>query len=92
MSKNMQRSDRYLQSAAYLRIKSLQLGYSLPADLIRQWHMVKARIYVSAENLVTVTKMVKSLDPELATADAGTGAGKVYPLQRSFSFGINIGL
>jgi TonB-linked SusC/RagA family outer membrane protein len=92
MSKNMQVSDRYLQNAAYLRIKTMQLGYSLPTELIGHWHVKKARVYVTAENLATITKMVKTLDPEIAVADAGAGLGKVYPLQRTFSFGINIGL
>jgi TonB-linked SusC/RagA family outer membrane protein len=92
MNKNMQVQTRYLQNGAYLRFKTVQLGYSLPPTIINRWHINKARFYVSVENLATITKMVKTLDPELAAADAGNGVGKVYPLQRTFSFGVNIGL
>ncbi|MBP6023861.1 TonB-dependent receptor [Ferruginibacter sp.] len=92
MNKNTRVQTRYLQNGAYLRLKNVQLGYSLPANLIKRWHLNKVRIYGSAENLATITKMAKSVDPELAAADAGRGVGKVYPLQRTFSFGVNIGL
>jgi hypothetical protein len=91
-AKNEQVQTRYLQNGAYLRIKNVQLGYSLPPALMNRWHMDKIRVYVSAENLFTITKMVKTLDPEIAATDAGNGTGKVYPLQRTFSFGINVGL
>lgn len=92
MNKNEQVQTRYLQNGAYLRFKSVQIGYSLPKTIINRWHMNKIRIYGSVENLATITKMVKTLDPELAAINSGLGTGKVYPLQRTFSFGVNISL
>jgi TonB-linked SusC/RagA family outer membrane protein len=85
--KNLQTSSRYLQNAAYLRLKSVQLGYSLPASLMKKINIQKLRLYVTAENLATITKMWQGIDPELAIGD-----GKIYPLQRSFSFGLNLTL
>ncbi|TDE09016.1 SusC/RagA family TonB-linked outer membrane protein [Dyadobacter psychrotolerans] len=84
-SKNTQTQTRYLQNAAYLRIKNLQLGYSLPSQVMKAIRLQKIRFYVSAENLATFTKLVKTLDPELSI-----GTGKIYPLQRTFSAGVNV--
>lgn len=84
-SKNTQTQTRYLQNAAYLRIKNLQLGYSLPSSAMRAIRLQRIRVYVSAENLATFTKLVKTLDPELSI-----GSGKIYPLQRTFSAGLNV--
>ncbi len=85
--KNLQTTDRYLQNAAYLRIKSLQVGYTLPAKWLQTLKMEKLRIYASAENLATISEMWQGIDPELAIGD-----GKIYPLQRSFAFGLNLTL
>jgi hypothetical protein len=84
-SKNTQTQTRYLQNAAYLRIKNLQLGYSLPASVMKAIKLQRIRLYVSAENLATFTKLAKTLDPELSI-----GSGKIYPLQRTFSAGLNV--
>ncbi len=86
-NKNTQTQTRYLQNAAYLRIKSMQIGYTLPLAVLNRLHIKKIRIYASAENLATFTKMWSGIDPELAI-----GTGKIYPLQRTFSFGLNMTL
>ncbi|RQP13583.1 MAG: SusC/RagA family TonB-linked outer membrane protein, partial [Parapedobacter sp.] len=86
MGKNMNAQTRYLQNAAYLRIKNLQVGYSLPKTLLNSIKFDKVRLYVSIENLATFTKLIKTMDPELSISDA-----KIYPLQRFYSFGINVG-
>jgi TonB-linked SusC/RagA family outer membrane protein len=83
--KNQQCQPRYLQNAAFMRIKNLQVGYSLPANLTQKINFRKARIYVSVENLGTITKMFKTVDPEFAET-----AGQVYPLQRTWSCGLNV--
>ncbi len=87
-SKNFQTSDRYLQNAAYMRIKNIQLGYTLPAAIAGKIGANRVRFYFSAENLATFTKMNKIFDPEATGGD--WGPGKLYPLQRTFSFGLNL--
>jgi TonB-linked SusC/RagA family outer membrane protein len=85
--KNQQVQTRYLQNAAYLRLKNLQVGYTIPQAITKKIGITKLRLYVSGENLLTVTKMSKIFDPE--TADAGYG-GNTYPLSRVYSFGLNV--
>ena len=87
-SKNFHTSDRYLQNAAYMRIKNIQLGYTLPASLSNRIGANRIRVYFSAENLCTFTKMNKIFDPEATGGD--WGPGKLYPLQRAISFGLNL--
>lgn len=85
-NKNTRTQSRYLQDVGYLRIKNVQVGYTLPQDVMRRISLQRIRFYVSAENLLTTTKMrVKSMDPEVFISD-----GKIYPLQRTFSFGLNV--
>ena len=79
---NKATSDRYLQNKAYLRLKSLQVGYSLPASLISKIKASQLRFYFSGDNLFTSTKFM-FFDPELI------GYGN-YPLQKVFSFGCNV--
>lgn len=87
-SKNFQTSDRYLQNAAYMRIKNIQIGYTLPAAIASKIGASRIRFYFSAENLATFTKMNKIFDPEATGGD--WGPGKIYPLQRTVSFGLNL--
>ncbi|MGJ1422291.1 SusC/RagA family TonB-linked outer membrane protein [Sphingobacterium spiritivorum] len=82
--KNTQTQTRYLQNAAYLRFKNLQIGYGLPKGWLDKIGFSKARIYVGVENLFTVTSLIKTMDPELSISDS-----KIYPLQRTYSAGIN---
>ena len=86
--KNFYTSDRYLQNAAYMRIKNIQLGYTLPAAVASKIGASRIRFYFSAENLATFTKMNKIFDPEATGGD--WGPGKLYPLQRTISFGLNL--
>lgn len=87
-SKNQQTSTRYLQNAAYIRLKNIQLGYTLPKRWTDKAGMSSVRIYTSGENLFTLTKMTKVFDPETIGGDWGDG--KVYPLMKTYSFGVNI--
>lgn len=79
---NKATTDRYLQNKAYLRLKSLQLGYSLPASVISKIRAKQLRFYFSGENLFTSTKYM-FFDPELSSYGN-------YPLQKVFSFGCNV--
>jgi hypothetical protein len=90
-AKNKQPQTRYLLNAAYLRLKNLQLGYTLPQKWTKKVYIRKLRIYFSAENLLTLTPLTKLLDPETSFVSVGNrGVGKVYPLSRTLSFGLNV--
>lgn len=78
-------NDRYLQNAAYCRIKNLTIGYTLPRQLTQKAYLDRVRFYVSGENLAEITNLNKNLDPEGLKDDA-----KVYPFQRVFSVGVNL--
>ncbi len=86
--KNQYAQTRYLQNAAYMRIKNIQLSYSLPQNIINQIKLTNAKVYISAENMVTFTKLSTIFDPE--AIDGPWGQGKVYPLSKVISFGINL--
>lgn len=84
-------SDRYIQSASYLRLKNLQVGFTMPKCKLSKY-VQKARLYVSGENLFTLTKL-RILDPEaLSTSDSdyNGGAGKTYPQYRTWSVGLEL--
>ena len=78
----------YLQKAAYMRLKNLQLGYTLPKSLINKIGLQNVRVYVSGENLLTITGLSDTMDPE--TAGIGKQGGTVYPLSRVYSFGLSV--
>ena len=86
---NIVASDRFLQNAAYLRLKNVQLGFSLPKGTKLDRVVKHARLYVSGENLLTFTKL-RIFDPEGINNGGGYGAGKVYPNYRTFSVGLDM--
>ncbi len=81
---------KYLQNAAYCRLKNLTVGYTLPASITRKAYIERARIFFSGENLFNITSFTKLGDPEMIEAYAPTGFGKAYPLSRVFSCGLNV--
>lgn len=80
-------SDFYLQSGSYFRVKVLQIGYSLPESLVKKAGLNKVRVYVTGNNLITLTKY-NGFDPEIS---GGVDRG-IYPQPRTLMAGINIGL
>ncbi|GGW45888.1 TonB-dependent receptor [Arenibacter certesii] len=74
---------KYMQNAAYLRMKNITVGYSLPNDVTNKFGIERLRFYLSGEDLFEFTKLVKRLDPEALD-------GRSYPFQRTYSMGINI--
>ena len=86
-TKNHLPQTRYLQNAAYIRLKNIQLGYTLPELITRKFLVSKLRIYISGENLWTGTKMFGTFDPE--TVDGGWN-GSVYPLSKTISLGLSL--
>ena len=87
-TKNQQTQTGYLQNAAYLRVKNAQIGYTLPKVWTKKAGMESVRIYVSGDNLLTFSDMISVFDPETLGGDWGDG--KLYPLQRTISVGINV--
>jgi TonB-linked SusC/RagA family outer membrane protein len=86
--RNKQVQTRFLQNGAYLRLKSLQLGYTIPRFLSEKVFIKNFKIFAVGENLLTHTKLFKAFDPE--TTGGAYGAGFIYPLQKNFSVGVNI--
>ena len=84
-AKNQEVQTRYLQNAAYLRLKNMQIGYTLPTSIVNKIYLQKIRFYISGENLLTLTKLHKNFDPESLSS-----FGKMYPMSKSIAFGINI--
>ncbi|GHT08649.1 SusC/RagA family TonB-linked outer membrane protein [Bacteroidia bacterium] len=82
---NRRNSTWFLQDASYLRLKNLTAGYSLPKKLIAHARLEKARVYFSADNLLTFTQY-KAFDPERA----GDGRFAQYPQNKIVSFGLNV--
>lgn len=87
-NKNHKTQTAYLQNAAYMRLKNLQLGYTLPKAWIQKVGLQNVRFYVSGENLFTITSLSDTMDPE--TAGIGKQGGTVYPLSRTYSFGLSV--
>ena len=81
-------SNFYLENGDYLRLKVVQLGYSLPKDISGKIGASKLRLYVTGENLLTLTKYT-GYDPEIGGNTLGIDRG-YYPQSRSFMFGANV--
>lgn len=88
---NMKESDRFLESGDFIRLRQVQLGYTLPKTLMSQVSIEKLRFYVSGENLLTWTNY-SGIDPEFSrTSVLNTGIDKlIYPFTRSFTVGAQL--
>ncbi|MEP6948138.1 MAG: SusC/RagA family TonB-linked outer membrane protein, partial [Ginsengibacter sp.] len=89
-------SSRYVSNGSYLRVKSVSLGYSLPASLIKKAGLDRVRLYVRAQNLFTITKY-KGWDPEVSEDDYTDNINQGVdfysaPQIKTIVFGFNIGL
>jgi TonB-dependent starch-binding outer membrane protein SusC len=87
---NMAQTDRWLESGAYVRVRNLEINYTLPKSLLGSINITSSRVYVSAQNLLTITKY-KGLDPDVqgtSIINRGFDAGN-WPASRVISVGIN---
>lgn len=86
---NSRESDRFLESGDFIRMRQLQIGYSIPNKMLGGAKYDKLRIYVSAENLFTITNY-SGIDPEFSRSSVlNTGIDRfVYPFTRTFVTGI----
>ena len=88
-------TSRYLEDGSYLRLKNVTLGYTLPAKLLKKLHMKDCRVFVSCDNLYTLTRF-SGVDPEVSIAgnlDSNPPAGTYnsnYPKYRYYSLGVNL--
>lgn len=93
-AKNQKVQTGYLQNAAYVRLKNLQIGYTLPNRITQKAGMSNVRIFFSAENVFTLSGLPEGFDPETIHTGYGSGDGtwsaKTYPLSRTFSTGISV--
>lgn len=77
-------SSYYVENGSYLKLRTLQMGYRLPASLLSKLHMTSARVYVSGQNLLTIkSSSLTCSDPENPDWN--------YPLSSSISFGLQVG-
>lgn len=85
-SNNYQRSTYWLRNGSYLRLKTLEVGYTLPTQLVNKIHFNKVRIFFVGTNLLTWSAF-KLWDPEMGSTD-----GKRYPLSKNLSLGVSVNL
>ena len=90
-NRNWRSSDLYIKDGSYIRLKTLQFGYTLPQKMMRKVAIDRLRLFVTAENLLTLTKY-DGFDPEIAAGSYTTiGVDKgIYPQARTISVGANI--
>lgn len=92
-AKNLLASSRYIEDGSYLRLKNIQLGYTLPNNLTQKVGLSKMHFYISAVNLLTFTKY-SGFDPEIGVTnvlDMGVDRG-TYPQARTFIIGASLSL
>jgi hypothetical protein len=89
---NLRVSSYYVEDGSYLRLKVLSIGYNFPKTLINHFAGQTLRVYVTAQNLVTLTKY-SGFDPEVGpVGNGGLGIDRgIYPQSRVFLAGLNIG-
>jgi len=82
---------RFKENGAFLRLKSLDIGYTLPKEVVGKAGLDNVRVYFTGQNLWTKEHLRGMFDPELL-GNASSTTAKVYPSFRSFAFGLNISL
>ncbi|MCG1035414.1 TonB-dependent receptor [Polaribacter sp. DS7-9] len=92
-------NDRYLQNVAYLRLKNLTVGYTIPDNVLFKSSTTKLRFYFSGENLLTFSPLTDYIDPEAASASvnlnspstsANRGKAQTTPFSRTYSLGMSL--
>ena len=75
----------WLKDVAYCRLKNLQIGYTLPKQIVNTIGLNKVRVYYSCENLFTIDNLDLNMDPEATSQRLSS-----YPLLRTHSFGLSV--
>ncbi len=84
---NQRLSTYWLEDASYLRLKNIQIGYTIPKQLTERLRVSRLRVYASADNLFTKTDYFYGYDPETPVSNGG-----YYPMVKTFVFGVNVNL
>lgn len=89
MQSSYRESDAWRMNANYLRMKSIEIGYTIPTDLANKIFLDSVRLYANAHNLLTFTdSFLRQFDPE--KSEGAFNSGYNYPLMQSFNFGVNV--
>ena len=83
---NYQNSTYWLRDGRYLRLKNLEIGYTVPKQLLVHLHLTNARFYFMGTNLLTFSPF-KLWDPELSSS-----TGEAYPLSRVLTLGLTVSM
>jgi TonB-dependent starch-binding outer membrane protein SusC len=96
---NRRNSDRFLEDGSYMRLKNLNIGYRVPASVLKHLRLSNLRVYYSGQNLWTATKY-ECMDPEVSTFSEGNAGTTVngapgtdfltFPIARSHNFGVQV--
>ncbi|MGL5785785.1 MAG: SusC/RagA family TonB-linked outer membrane protein [Bacteroidales bacterium] len=87
---NWQSSDLYVKNGTYIRLKNIQLGYTIPANITRKALIQNLRVYLAAENLLTFTKY-DGFDPEISSGGTSLGVDRgIYPQAKVYTIGLNL--
>lgn len=92
LTRNGVLSDYYIEDGSFIRLKNIQLGYSLPATISKKIGAKKLRVYIAANNLFTMTKY-KGYDPDIASGSDPLSSGidyGFYPQAKSYMVGLNL--
>ena len=82
-------SDFWMQDATYLRLKTLQVGYTLPKQWLKRVGLSSVRVFYTAENLFTLTSFMDGYDPEAPVSDDNM-KGNYYPQTKTHSIGVTV--
>lgn len=90
--KNREAQSKYVLNAAYLRLRNIQLGYTLPEAVSRRVAVQKARVFVSGGNLITIKSLPKDIDPEqtIVGEKGYNNNGSFYPMSATVTVGVNL--
>ena len=91
-NKNSRVSDAWIESGNFLKISNIQIGYTLPRDIVKKLLIQNARVYFAIQNLCTISPYTKYGDPEVGQGSViytGLDTGR-YATPRTFQFGLNI--
>ncbi|WP_374164750.1 hypothetical protein [Arcticibacter sp. MXS-1] len=84
-SHNYDNSSYWVRSGAYLRLKNVVLGYTLPKKLTGKAKISSVRLYASGQNLFTWDDFYPGFDPEINNSN-----GEFYPIMKTYTFGLNV--
>lgn len=85
---NYKISDKFLANGAYLHVKNISLGYTIPKDIVKRVGFENIRLYGTIENPFIFNHLPKGMDPTLSNQGGGMG----YPLMRAYSMGFSLTL